>query len=398
MVLWKSLSGRLMVEFTSAAPEETLDRIVKSGIPVFRVIQKTDLTYEILIRRTDLKALSDMLLRHGDRLEIVEKHGLYWTLQAFLHRPVLVVFFLFLTVASFCLPARIFFVTVEGNSTIPDRQILTAAESCGISFGASRKNVRSEQVKNELLSELPKVQWAGVNTSGCTAVISVRERVPEEPETERNVVSNLIADRDGYILSTTVTSGTAQVFPGQAVVKGQLLISGYTDCGFCIRATRAEGEILAQTNRDLTVIMPDKCLFSSADPRPRYKISMLIGKKRINLWKDSRISDTGCGRMYEEYYVSLPGGFRLPAAICVDRYLDYELQEAIIPEADAGKQLQAFADQYLMGQMAAGRILQKQQKLTCSAGQYRLVSSYVCTECMGREQREQIGVINGKRN
>ena len=88
----------------------------------------------------------------------------------------------------------------------------------------------------------------------------------------------------------------------------------------------------------------------------------------------------------------------MPAAICVDRYLDYELQEAIIPEADAGKQLEAFADQYLMGQMAAGRILQKQQKLTCSAGQYRLVSSYVCTECMGREQREQIGVINGKRS
>ena len=290
------------------------------------------------------------------------------------------------------------FIAVEGNSTIPDRQILTAAESCGIGFGASRKNVRSEQVKNELLSVLPKLQWAGVNTSGCTAVISVRERVPEEPETERNVVSNLIADRDGYILSTTVTSGTAQVFPGQAVVKGQLLISGYTDCGFCIRATRAEGEIIAQTNRDLTVIMPDKCLISSANPGSRYKISLLLGKKRINLWKDSRISDAGCGRMYEEYYVSLPGGFRLPAAICVDRYLDYQLQDAVIPEADAQKQLQEFADQYLLGQMVAGQILQKQQKLSSSAGQYRLESSYVCTEHMGKAQREQIGVINGKRN
>ena len=102
--------------------------------------------------------------------------------------------------------------------------------------------------------------------------------------------------------------------------------------------------------------------------------------------------------MYEEYYNSLQGGFRLPAAICVERYLDYELQEAIIPVADAGKQLQAFADQYLMGQMAAGRILQNQQKVTCSAGRYRLESSYVCPECMGRAQREQIGVINGKRN
>ena len=398
MVLWNALSGGLMVKFTSAAPEETLDRIVKSGIPVLRVIQKNDLTYEILIRRTDLTALSYLIRRQGDHLEIVGKHGLYWILPGFSHRPVLVAAFLFLILVSCCLPARIFFVTVEGNSTIPDRQILTAAENCGIGFGASRREVRSERVKNKLLSAVPKLQWAGVNTSGCTAVISVRERVPEEPETEKNVVSNLIADRDGYILSTTVTSGTAQVFPGQAVVKGQLLISGYTDCGFCIRATRAEGEILAQTNRDLTVIMPERYLFPSVNSGVRYKISLLLGKKRINLWKDSRISDAGCGRMYEEYYVSLPGGFRLPAAICVDRYLDYQLQDAVIPEADAQKQLQEFSDRYLLGQMVAGQILQKKQKLSSSAGQYRLESSYVCTEHMGKAQREQIGVINGKRN
>lgn len=398
MVLWNALSGGLMVKFTSAAPEETLDRIVKSGIPVLRVIQKNDLTYEILIRRTDLTALSNLIRRQGDHLEIVGKHGLYWILPAFLHRPVLVAAFLFLILVSCCLPARIFFVTVEGNSTIPDRQILTAAENCGIGFGASRREVRSERVKNKLLSAVPKLQWAGVNTSGCTAVISVRERVPEEPETEKNVVSNLIADRDGYILSTTVTSGTAQVFPGQAVVKGQLLISGYTDCGFCIRATRAEGEILAQTNRDLTVIMPERYLFPSVNSGVRYKISLLLGKKRINLWKDSRISDTCCGRMYEEYFVSLPGGYQLPIAICIDRYQSYQTEGHDIPPEDAYSGLMDFSEVYLKNQMIAGTILRKHHKIIAADNLYRLTSNYTCSEMIGREEREQIGEHNGKRN
>lgn len=398
MKFWKSLSGMLTVEFTGAAPEETLDRIIKAKIPVSRVVQKNDLTYQILIRRKDYKDLSDMLRRYGDKPEIVGKRGLYWPMQAFLHRPILLGVFLFLLLASCYLPTRIFFVTVDGNTTIPDRFILSAAEECGIRFAASRKRVRSEKVKNALLSAVPQLQWAGVNTSGCTAVISVRERVEEEPPSETSHVSNLVADRDGYILSATITSGTAHVLPGQTVTKGQLLISGYTDCGICIRAARAEGEIMAQTNRKITSVTPAQYQIPSLDKEIQHKISLRIGKKRINLWKDSRISHAGCGRMYEEYYVSLPGGFQLPIVICIDRYVPYQLQEAVLPEADAQKQLQEFSDQYLIQRMVAGQILRKRQKLTCSAGLYCLDSSYTCTELIGREHREQIGVINGKRN
>ena len=129
-----------------------------------------------------------------------------------------------------------------------------------------------------------------------------------------------------------------------------------------------------------------------------YKLSLILGKKRINLWKDSRISDISCGRMYEEYFVSLPGNFQLPIAICVDRYACYEMQKSKIPETDVQIQLRAFSDAYLHRQMVAGQILQKQYRFSFADGLYKLESNYLCTEMIGREQREQIGVMNGKRN
>lgn len=398
MVFWKSLSGMMAVQFTSAVPEKTLDSITQAKIPLSHVIQKNELTYQIQIRRKDYRQLASILHRRGDRLEIVKKWGLYWMLEALFHHPVLLAVFLVLLASSFYLPSRIFFVTVEGNSRIPDKVILSAAEDCGIRFSASRKLVRSEKVKNALLSAVPQLQWAGVNTSGCTAVISVRERIEEEPHSDHKMVSNLVADRDGFILSATITSGTPLVRPGETVTKGQLLISGYTDCGICIRASRAEGEIFAQTNRKIDAVMLKTYAFPEADPEIYYKISILIGKKRINLWKDSRISDVGCGRMYEEYFVSLPGGFPLPIAVCVDQYLCYKTQESVILESDAQIQLQKFSDDYLLRQMVAGQINQKQQQLSTSDKLYELESSYTCTEMIGKEQREQIGVINGKRN
>ena len=394
----KSLSGILTVEITSAAPEKTLDAIILKKIPIFHVVPRNELTYRFRIRRRDYENLTNILRKRGDSFQILQKRGLYWAGRTLCRRPILLATFFLLLFSSFYLPSRIFFVTVEGNTTIPDRLILSAAEDCGIGFAASRKMVRSEKVKNALLYTVPQLQWAGVNTSGCTAVISVRERVNPEASEEKAIVSNLIADRDGYILSATVTSGTAHFLPGEAVTKGQLLVSGYTDCGICIRASRAEGEIHAETIRSLKAVMPDSYTYPAAVEEGIRQISLLIGKKRINLWKGSSIFDTGCGRMYEEYYVSLPGGFRLPVAVCVDRYQNYELQNEILPESDAQNQLQQFSERYLMQQMTAGQILQKQQTLSYLNGVYRLEGTYTCAEMIGKEQREQIGVINGKRD
>lgn len=398
MYFRRTFGAKLSVEFTGAAPENTLDAITKAKIPISHVVRKGELTYQLDIRPGDYAALSGIAQKRGDTLKVVRRSGFYWTAKAFFHRPVLAAGFLSLLLLSWYLPTRIFFLSVEGNNTIPDRMILAAAEDCGIRFGASRKTVRSEKVKNALLSALPRLQWAGINTSGCTAVISVRERTEDSRGEEKNMVSNLVADRDGYILSATVLSGTAHCQPGEAVRKGQLLISGYTDCGICIRASRAEGEILAQTNRKLTAILPQFHGAAASTGDESCKISLLIGKKRINLWKDSRISDAGCGRMYEEYYVSLPGGFRLPLGIGVDRYLDYKLQEAETPESQARMLLQKFSEEYLTRQMIAGQIVKKQEAFFCREGLYRLESSYTCTEIIGREQREQIGEKNGKRN
>ena len=398
MDFWKSMSGILTIKITSAVPELTLDSLTKAHIPLAHVEEINELTYKIQIYRTDYRKLSRILKRRGDQLQILQRAGIFWMLKSLSRRPLILLTLTLLFLSSLILPSRILFISVEGNRRLPDRMILSAAEECGIHFGASRKLVRSEKVKNALLSSVPQLQWVGVNTSGCTAVISVRERMEEESCSDPYEVSNLIADRDGYILSALITGGTPLVAPGDTVIQGQLLVSGYTDCGMIIRATRAEGEIVAQTNREITAIMPAEYTFAATDSEILYQFSMILGKKRINLWKDSRISDTGCGRMYEEYFVSLPGGFQLPMAFCVDRYISYDLQQSVLPETDAQNQLQIFSESYLLGQMVAGRILQKQHRLTFSGGLYKLKSNYVCTETIGREQREQIGVINGKRN
>ena len=393
MGFWTSLSGGLLVELTSAGPEDTLQAAVELGIEVRNVQMLDSLTCCFLLAKRDYAALMALCARRGDSLREIRHVGLHWSLVSLRKRPVLVGGMAVLLAATLLLPRRVLFFRVEGNERVPARQILEAARDAGLSFGTLRRQVRSEKIKNNLLVLVPELQWAGVNTRGTTATISVREK-PEETPDQAAEFGGLVAARDGYILSTTVTKGTPLCHPGQVVQKDQMLVSPYADYGLHLRAIGAEGVFLAQTSRTLSVVTPSECLQITPSGPDNRKISLTIGKKRINLWKDSGILEGSCGRMVASYDLTLPGGFRLPVTLWVETYTRRTLSAAGATEAE--KILSDFAKPYLRSQLVSGEILTCRETVTNEDALARLTGCYVCTERIDRLQPEQIGDTHGK--
>lgn len=396
MDIWKSLDGMVEAELTSAEPGAALEAANARGIPLYDVIQVGDLTARFRVRRRDYRTLEALSEKRGETLHLRRRMGAYWTLKRLLARPMLLCGLAVFLAAAIFLPTRIFFVRVEGNVNTPTRLILDAAGESGIRFGASRRAVRSEKMKNALLSALPQLQWAGVNTSGCVATVSVRERTDPEVTEQDSAVSSIVASRDGFIVSATVTRGNFLCRVGQSVKAGQVLISGYTDCGICIQATRAEGEIYAQTSRDFAAVTPAQWTVRGEQTAVRRKYSLIIGKKRINLWKDSGILQGSCDRMDRRYELTLPGGFRLPVTLCMEEYTFYDGEMMTLEPDAAEAALSKFAQSALIQQMVAGRILSREESITQSEDKYLLEGTYACVEMIGRVRREQIGDTNGK--
>ena len=394
MNLWRSIDGAVDVEITAAEPEKALTEITGSGIEIRSVCHDKDLVCAFSVRRRDDRKLVALCKKNGWSHRVIRQRGIYYDLTCLIHRKMLLFGMGILIFTELFLPTRVLFVRVEGNDRIPTNKIISAAEESGIHIGTSRRYVRSEKVKNTLLDKIPQLQWAGVNTNGCTAVISVRERSDSPVSLGKGTVSSIVADRDGYILSCVVTQGAAKIQPGQSVLKGQVLISGYTECGICIQATQARGEVIAQTSRELTVAAPTKCEKRSGLTKKHQRISLLLGKKRIFFWKGSGISDAGCDRMYKQYDLTLPGGFRLPIALCVDMYRSYHLAEG---ETEVSSP-DAFARSYLKTKMVSGQILSCQEKIQRSGDILLCKGRYVCTESIGKVRQEQIGESNGKTN
>ena len=384
------------VEITSADPEQLLDSLRCSNLDIRNIQKQSDLVFSAVVPKHQFYILEERCQKQGSSYKIRKKIGLYWFGSIIFSRPILLIGGFTLFFLMLWLPSRVFYIRVEGNTNIPSKRILEAAEYCGITFGASRREIRSERIKNALLEELPQLQWAGINTSGCTAVIAVREKEDIQVENNTDLPSDICASRDGYIISATATSGNLMVKPGESVKEGQTLISGYTDCDICIRAESAEGEIIAQTIRNLEVKTPSTKLIKGdvRDIKKRY--SLLVRKKRIFLWKDSGIWDSSCGRMYEEYYITLPGRFRLPIALCVESYSVGQCLPTEISYEEANAALNEFSDLYLQQRMIAGKIRSKKASIESNEGCYTLAGNYICEEMIGTIRQKQIGDRNGK--
>ena len=390
MGLFRNLAGEVRLRLTGADITASLTRINAAGILLRDVEMVDELTVCLTVLRKDYRKIASMAKRRGDTLHVESRQGLYWEIKRMMHRPVLVFGILFLLMLSWYVPSRICIIEVEGNTTVPTNLILEKAAECGISFGASRKEVRSERVKNSLLEAMPELSWAGVNTYGCRTVITVRQREPE-PAAGETGVADIVASRDGYILSCDVLSGNGLCHPGQAVQAGDVLISGYTDCGICITATRASGEVVAATRREITAVTPAKCMKKTDAAGRRVNYSLIVGKNRINFNNNSGISDASCGRMETNYHLTLPGGYRLPVTLVAETVTASHLTEK---NADGTAILSDFPEDYLKTQMIAGTVTAAVETITEGDGLWLLTGDYACTEMIGRVRAVQNGELH----
>lgn len=396
MGIFRSLAGSARLELTSADVSAALRDINAAKIRVWDVRIVGDLTVQFTASQKSIRFIEKIAERKGERLNVIGRSGLFWPIMGLRNRPVLVLGMAFLFALAIFVPGRVLFVRVEGNAAVPGEMILEAAQDAGIRFGASRRAVRSEKVKNRLLGVMPQLQWAGVNTYGCTAVITVRERAQEQETKEEYPVSSIVASCDGVITSCTVTRGSGLCAVGQAVQKGQVLISGYVDCGQSITVTRSQGEIFALTRHELTVVTPSETMVREELRGQRTYYGFRIGKKRINFVKGSGISDGTCVKMYQEYQLTLPGGHRLPISLVKETVLTYDLKPCERSDAVVKKQLSDFAKRYLQDHLVALVVLNAQEKLTAEENRFLFHGYYHCTEMIGRERAEQIGEFHEK--
>lgn len=216
-------------------------------------------SFRCRVRASEYTALKDLARKSGVRLRVIRRKGMpffFWKLG---RRKGLIAGAVLGMILLWLLSSRYWIITVSGNEQLPQQTLLSAAEEEGLFEGAVRDRIDAQNLAAELMERFPEIGWVSVNTKMCSAEICIGEGIPKPQEQSSETPANVLASVDGQILSIDAFDGEAVVREGDAVTKGQLLISGIVeDQQGGTHAVYARGNVVAKTRRTFTAQIPLK--------------------------------------------------------------------------------------------------------------------------------------------
>lgn len=383
--------GFCRVQLTGASPQWALDALSGARVACLRPVRLDDFTIELLILQRALAPATQAAGRAMCELRVVRRYGVKQALGGLFFRRRL--FALGLAACMVCaaiVPRFVFFYEVTGNESVPAEKILRALSSLGVGFGTYGPSIHPQELKNKMLLLIPELQWFTVQQSGMRARVVVRERPQTQRIEPRRQAMDVIAAKDGIITSVSALEGNCLCAPGQAVRKGEVLISAYTDLEFTTRVSAALGEIYAQTLSFKTLRMPEQVLQKGESLAQGTQIALLLGKKRWIIFSNSGNLTGKCDKITQRKLLTLPGALELPLGLEITRWSCRALNEAPLDERTAEAVLMAQCQKSVEQDMIAGTIQALHASMTRQNGSYQLSARVRCEEMIARMVRASI--------
>ena len=376
------------LEITGAQPELCLNRFTRADLPFRDLRRPGDFRLECRIETRRLPEAKTAAARAQCELTVLRRGGLLYRLKGLSRRPVLIPGMLLAFALALWLQNFVWFVRVEGNERIPAEAVLRALEAEGVGFGTWGPSLEVQDLKNRLLLRLPALRWLTLNREGVVLTVPVTEQDPAEaadqPPMDMDLVTDLTAAADGVILSVDVYNGFAAVSAGEAVTKGQLLVSGLRDCPTHTQATRALGEVVALTKREYTVKIPEITLKKIPTGRTERCVRVIFQRNRRKISGNSGIFGMECDKMIETIPMTLPGGHVLPWALEVTTLREYRTESCLLSAAEAEAEAAAALRALALEEMTAGTIVSETYHTEKAEGCWTVTAVFSCQEDIAR--------------
>lgn len=292
--LLRFLNGYVSFKAQGGFCERFVNLCTGSKIPLWNMKREKDSLYAQTTPEGYMK-IRKAARRSGSKVRICEKHGLPFFLRQNRERRGLLIGMAAAVLIVIILSGNVWSITLTGNSTLTNEQVLEAFKSEGVYVGARKSKIQPEEIKYNVLKILPELLWANVNIKGSRVEIVIKERTPVPEFPDSDTPCNIIADEDGEITAVNAEIGSPQVREGDLVLKGDLLISGVVenlDLSTSFKASR--GNVYAKVKRQVHIVNTDLRLSALEKRKTRYTFSLLgleiplgIKPEGENLYKSS---------------------------------------------------------------------------------------------------------------
>lgn len=226
--------------------ERLLRRAGEAGIPLSEVRRVKGRRLSGRVMEEDVPRLTALAEQGGWRIEIGSPLGLGHLAER-LRRRWLTALLSALAVAALIAATQVMWRVEIENGGVYLADIRQFLDEQGIRAPAWKRTVDLAALRDALEWRYPRVAWFECGWRGMTLRVSVLTGVADGTPLTHAGVGDVVASRDGVVVSVVTKAGTAQVKAGDIVRAGQVLIRGEERTSEdALRPVSARGAVMAR--------------------------------------------------------------------------------------------------------------------------------------------------------
>ena len=220
----------IAVRIDCAMPDRLIRIASKEGVCIHRAERMDARNMRILCRESDAQRLLGLCAQYHVNAAIIGAAGREPVLTHIRRRWTLLIGIALCAVLMLLFLSRIWSICIRVDGASPssaDRQrILAQCALLDIHPGTAARDADTDLLQKRITAHLPDFKYASAHLEGIRLCIDARTETPAPETYQIEIARDIVAARDGIILSVEADSGHACVQAGDAVRAGQTLILG----------------------------------------------------------------------------------------------------------------------------------------------------------------------------
>lgn len=237
--------------------EKLLTEAMKNGLGI-SFPRKSGYTMRGTVQAAEYRSLCKIARRLGLKMRIEKKHGIYFTLKRHRDKIGFAAGAIFAAAVVLFLNLFVWEINISGNKAVSSEEIMATFANSGLKTGTLRTAHDARKIEWNIMNDNKEIAWATVNIQGCCVNVVVSEtRREAEMKYDDDKPVNIIAAKYGVIRKMDVFDGQGVVKVGDAVMKGDLLVSAtFEDRHGKLTLKHSRARVMAETDYEITVEFP----------------------------------------------------------------------------------------------------------------------------------------------
>lgn len=341
----QSMLGAVRIVVTGSNVTRFLNLCTAHQIQLYHLRYVDVCTLHASLSVGDFKRLRWYMGRTGCKVHILQRFGLRFWVHKLRGRTLLWVGGVLMMALFFVLNNFLWVIDIRAEAGIPVDALRQQLERMGVHAGTWIGDLDEERMRLSLLQQFDELAVLSVARFGNSLTIEAYYREPTPPLLDDDAITGMAALCDGFITSQTVTGGTALFAVGDAVHKGELLITAVmtpTQESASYFYGHGMGEIYATTWHEQTAVQPATRQQKTYTGQSTTQYALVIGNFRLNLYIGSGIPIATCDKIVTKERLSIGRTLQLPISLVTQTYhyyvtttVTYTAEQALQPLAEA---------------------------------------------------------------